>query len=379
MQGTIIKRGQTWTVVLDVGKDPQTGKRKRAWRGGYRTKKEAALAQVKLLQDLHDGAYVTASKETLAEYLERWVRDYVAHSVAPSARLRYTRIVRTQIVPQLGSVLLQDLRASHILAAQGHWLTRGRLGARAGTPLSPQTVKHHHRVLDQALAQAVKWGDLARNPMAGVDAPRVERTETRTLDLTQTQRWLAYVAEREHGLLLTLAYYTGMRLGEILGLRWTDVDLDAGALLVSQQYDKVAQRFRDTKSHRGRRPIALPEVLVQRLREARCAHVALLAEHPELWRRALVFEAPLGGPLSDDHIRRWHYRHLQALGLPRVRLHDLRHSHATHLINGGADLSTVSARLGHATPAFTLSQYGHLLPGADRQAVDRLAARLQRG
>jgi integrase len=379
MQGSIIRRGKTWSVVLDHGKDAQ-GKRQRSWHSGYTTRKAAEKARVEFLHQRATGTFIEPSKLTTAQYLEQWLRDYVSTSVAPSARLRYERIVRTQIIPQLGHVPLQEIRAEHILAAQHHWLTAGRLAPsqRAGTPLSPQTVRHHHRVLDQALAQAVKWGMLARNPMQGVDAPRVERHEASTLDVAQTERWLRYIADKEHGLLLTTAYYTGMRLGELLGLRWKDVDLDAGALLVNQQYDKVANAFRDTKSHRGRRPIALPEVLVARLRVHRAEHLRLLAEHPDLWKRSLVFEHTLGGPLRGDQVRRTHYRYLAELGLPKVGLHGLRHSHAAHLLAGGADLNLVAARLGHATPAFTLSVYGHLLPGADRQAVERLAARVER-
>jgi integrase len=379
MQGTVIRRGKLWSVVLDLGKDA-LGRRQRSWHSGFKTRKEAEQARVRLLHERAQGTYVDPSKETLAAFLERWLRDYVSTGVAPSARLRYERIVRTQIIPQLGQIPLQEVRAEHILQAQHHWLVSGRLApaSRVGTPLSPQTVRHHHRVLDQALAQAVRWGMLARNPMTGVDAPRVERGEASTLDEPQTERWLRFVALKEHGLLLTTAYYTGMRLGELLGLRWRDVDLDAGVVVVNQQYDKVARTFRDTKSHRGRRPIALPTVLVERLRVHRAEHLRLLAEQPDLWRRSLVFEHPLGGPLRGDQVRRVHYRYLQALGLPKVGLHGLRHSHASHLLAGGADLNLVAARLGHATPAFTLSVYGHLLPGADRHAVERLAARVER-
>jgi integrase len=377
MQGTVIQRGTSWSVVLDLGRDAVTKRRLRSWHSGYPTKKDAEAARVELLHQRASGTYVDPSKETLAAFLERWLRDYVATSVAPSARLRYERIVHTQIIPQLGAIPLQEVRAQHVLAAQHHWRTRGRLAppTRAGTPLSPQTVRHHHRVLDEAFAQAVKWGDLVRNPMQGVDPPRVDRHEARTLDVAEARAWLAYVAEREHGLLLHTAFYTGMRLGELLGLRWRDVDLDQGLIHVTQQYDKVAKAFRDTKSHRGRRPIALPEVLVERLRAARQEHLALLSAHPDLWKRRLVFEHPLGVPMRGDQVRRAHYRYLADLGVPKVGLHELRHTHATHLLHGGTDLNTVAARLGHASPAFTASVYGHLLPGADRAAVERLADR----
>jgi Arm DNA-binding domain/Phage integrase, N-terminal SAM-like domain len=166
MKGTVIKRGGKWSVVVDLGTDPTTGKRLRRWHSGYATKKQAEQARVELLHTLATGQYVEPTRETLGAFLERWLRDYVATNVAPSAARRYAGIVRQQIIPQLGQIPLAHVRASHILAAQRHWLTAGRLspGPRRGTPLSPRTVLHHHRVLHEALAQAVRWGDLARNP-----------------------------------------------------------------------------------------------------------------------------------------------------------------------------------------------------------------------
>jgi integrase len=233
-------------------------------------------------------------------------------------------------------------------------------------------------VLHEALAQAVRWGDLARNPMEAVDPPRVDRREARTLDVPQADRWLRYVEDRPYGLLLHTAFYTGMRLGELLGLRWRDVDLEAGLIFVRQQYDAVAKDFRDTKSHRGRRGMAIPDVLANRLRIARKQHLALLEAVPGLWHhRELVFASAAGGVLNAPSVRRTHYRYLRELGLPKVKPHELRHTHATHLLGQGADINLVAARLGHATPAFTLSVYGHLLPGADRAAVERLAGRFE--
>src|SRR5919199_108520 len=266
MKGTVIKRGGKWSVVLDLGPDPTTGKRLRRWHSGYATKKEAERARVELLHQLVTGQYVEPTKETLGAFLERWLRDYVATNVAPSARKRYAEIVRQHVIPQLGQVPLPHLRASHIVAAQRHWLTAGRLrpASQRGTPLSPRTVLHHHRVLHEALAQAVRWGDLARKPMEAVDPPRGDRHEARTLDDPQANRWLSYVEHQEYGLLLQTAFYTGMRLGELLGLRWRDVDLDAELIFVRQQYDRVARDFRDTKSYRGRRGIAIPEIIAGR-------------------------------------------------------------------------------------------------------------------
>jgi integrase len=169
-----------------------------------------------------------------------------------------------------------------------------------------------------------------------------------------------------------------MRLGELLGLRWRDVDLEAGLIFVRQQYDAVAKDFRDTKSHRGRRGMAIPEVLAERLRIARKQHLALLEAVPGLWQhRELVFASAAGGVLNAPSVRRTHYRYLRELGLPKIKPHELRHTHATHLLGQGADINLVAARLGHATPAFTLSVYGHLLPGADRAAVERLAGRFE--
>ncbi|HTD80155.1 MAG TPA: site-specific integrase, partial [Chloroflexota bacterium] len=182
-----------------------------------------------------------------------------------------------------------------------------------------------------------RWGDLARNPMEAVDPPRVERHEARTLDEPQAERWLRYVEDRPFGLLLLTAFYTGMRLGELLGLRWRDIDLEARLILIRQQYDAVAKDFRDTKSHRGRRGIAIPDVLAERLSVARKHQLGLLEAEPGRWQhRELVLASAEGGALNAPSVRRAHYRYLRELGLPNVKPHELRHTHATHLLGQGA-------------------------------------------
>ena len=181
MRGTVKQRAKgTWTIILDVGRDPATGKRQQQWHTVKGTKREAETRLAELQHQLDTGAYVKPARTTVGDFLERWLRDYAWPSVAPRTAEGYEHIIKQYLIPSLGAIHLVQLAGQHLQAYYADKLARGRRGGSGG--LSPTTVRHHHVVLHTALKSAVKWGLLVRNPADSVDPPRYQHQEMHTLD-----------------------------------------------------------------------------------------------------------------------------------------------------------------------------------------------------
>jgi integrase len=251
---------------------------------------------------------------------------------------------------------------------------QGYLSRTLADGLSPATVLRHYRILHEALDHAVRWGLLARNPTDLVDSPKLRHVEMRVWDEEQVRLFLAEAKRASpHYCLYLAAMLTGMRQGELLGLRWQDVDFTLGVASVQQTfYRRGGQKiFHEPKSPRSRRSVAVPPKLLEELRRFRERQ----AEHRRFFGRDyadhdLVFCQSNGRPLHAHNLVKRDFRPIiNRAGLPRIRFHDLRHTHATHLLRRGVHLKVVQERLGHSTPAFTLHVYSHVLPGMQEEAA----------
>lgn len=373
MPGSVRRRGSSWTVTVDLGRDPGTGKRRQAFRTA-RTKREADALLVELLHERHSGLERPTGRQTVAEYLERWLRDYVAVSVAPSTATHYGEIVRKRILPALGAVELGELRPPQIQAFYSRLLQTGRVDGAGG--LSARSVLRYHQVLHAALHHAVRWQLIARNPADAVQPPRAARRELTTISAVDVSRLLKAADATSIGALARLAVMTGMRRGELLGLRWRDVDLDAGMAHVQQTAQRIAGRgwvFRQPKTRLSRRAIALSPATVQILRRHRREQLeACLLAGSAYQDRDLVFASGIGTPIEPGTINRIWWRIVAAADVGRIRWHDLRHAHATLMLSAGVHPKVVSERLGHASVAITLDTYSHVLPGLQAAAAAQL-------
>jgi integrase len=238
--------------------------------------------------------------------------------------------------------------------------------------LSAQSVVHLHRVLHRALAQAVKWQLRARNPVDAVEPPKPERREMRALDEDQTAELLSVLEGRRLYIPVLLAVTTGLRRGELLGLRWSDVDLASGTLTVQQTLEQTKDglRFKSPKTHRSRRSIVLPEMTVEALGSHRAAQAEeKLALGPAWDEHGLVCPRQGGAPSAPDVFSTAFAAFVRRSGMKPFRFHDLRHSHATHLLRAGVHPKVVSERLGHSSVGITLDTYSHVLPGMQQDAV----------
>lgn len=334
---------------------------------------------------------------TLASFLHKWLAEYALPRVGRRTYERYVTIVERHLVPALGELPLEAVSAADIQAYYARALGSGRLDGRGG--LSPSTVHHHHRVLRCALERALRWGHLARNPALMVDPPVRPPAEIRILDEEELAGLLRGLEGRNVYLPTVIAAGSGMRRGEVLGLRWGDLDLERGLLRVARSLSQTKEglQFRPPKTGRGRRQIHLPGFVTDALR----AHRRKVAEakvararprgargrgpsangktlHAPGTRDQLVITLQDGRPWPPDSFSAEFTRQLGFAGLPRIRFHDLRHSHASLLLRLGVHPKVVSERLGHTTVGFTLDTYSHLLPSMQAEAASEVDRALRR-
>lgn len=372
MRGHIIKRGKnSWSIVLSMGRDPSTGKYKQQWVSVKGNKKDADRRLAEMLHQIDTGGFVKPGKVTVAEFLERWLKDYVRPNLGPRTAEGYEHIVSRHLIPDLGSIPLLQIKPEHLQRYYSEKLSGGRLDGKGG--LSPKTVRHHHVTLHDALQSAVKWGLLARNPADAVDPPRFQPHEMRTLNEDDVHRFLEAARATPHYSLYYLALYTGMRRSELLALRWSDVDLILGQLSVTRSLHHLRNGeivFRAPKTAKGKRMIALPpsasSVLRDHLEQQKTVRLFL---GESLQDNDLVFSRPDGRPLLPDTVTKTWIKLARRNGLSGVRLHDARHTHASLLLKQGIHPKIVQERLGHATIATTLDTYSHVAPGLQAAAA----------
>ncbi|MBR0760750.1 tyrosine-type recombinase/integrase [Bradyrhizobium japonicum] len=369
MKGSIRERSAGhWAIILDQ-RDPATGSRKRKWHSFKGTKRQAQIECARLISAMKDGSYIEPSKLTVAQFLDRWL-DHVKSQVTPKSHERYSGLVKKNIVPALGAMILTKVRPVHIGEAYSAALKDGRKDGRSGG-LAPRTVGHMHRVLKQALSQAVKWELLARNPADAVDPPKVEWKPVATYDLSETAQILEAIRGKPIFMPALLAVMCGLRRGEICALRWRNVDLDGAqfSIVESVEQTKAGLRFKSPKSGKGRK-VALPPTVVDELR----THRARLAEDLlKLGKRIsdedFVVCHPDGSMLPPIHVsQQWGFA-IAKTGLAKLRFHDLRHAHATHLLAMGVHPKVASERLGHSRVGITLDLYSHVIPGMQENAA----------
>jgi integrase len=366
VNAAIIKRGNRYAVRLDLGPGPD-GKRTFKYHSGYATKRAAQQARTELLGALERRSYVAPNKTTVADYLRgQWLPAVQTH-LRPGTWVEYQQKVETHLVPAIGQVPLQQLTTAMLNALYKELLARG---------IGPRTVQYVHATIRKALNDAVRWGLLVRNPALYAAAPRPHRTELRIWTAEELRHFLACVRDDRLYAAWRLAALTGMRRGEVLGLRWADLDLEAGWLSVRQTLVVVDNqpRVSEPKTDRGRRRIALDAETVAALRAHHTAQAAERLVAGPAWQGTdLVFTRPDGAPLHPEYVRRQFDRHLHRNGVPRTRFHDLRHTHATLALQAGVHPKVVSERLGHATVAMTLDVYSHAIPAMQQDAATTVA------
>lgn len=366
MRGHLRSRSKgSWTCIIELDRHPVTGRRRqltKTIRGSKRTA-EALLAQLITQRSL--GIDAVPDKATVAQFLQRWLRDYAELRVGPKTYARYAEICRLHLIPQMGSVTLAKLRPVRIQQAYRELQDTG---------LSAQTVLHVHRLLRGALAWGVRLQMLTRNATDAVEPPRPERHEMRALTPPEIQTLLDAARPTDLYGMVFVALGSGLRLGELLAIRWRDFDAGQSTLQVvrSLQYLAGTLTFTPTKTHRSNRAIMLSQETIAVLGDLRKRQIeSRLKLGPGYDSAAdLIFCDPSGAPIAPYKVSHRFHDLAASAGLAPLRFHDLRHSFATCLLRAGVHVKLVSEALGHSGTQLTLDTYSHAQPDLQVEAAN---------
>lgn len=368
-------RRWSWSFTVDI--NPPAAPRRQLTRSGFATKAAAQRSLDELKGALRRDEFVEQSRKSLESYLKVDWLPAIRRSLRATTFSSYEDQLRTHVIPALGSIPLQGLEPNHLDGLYSRLLESGRVDRSGG--LSPRTVRYLHTIIRKALKDAVRWGLVVRNVADLATPPRPRDTKAPEMVAwtpKEVARFLESTrSEREHPLWV-LALTTGMRRGEVVGLRWKDVDLEAGRLsvksaLVSVRYQVIESQ---PKTEHGRRPISLDPLTVSALREGRVRELEERLLCGEGWiDNGLDFTRPDGSGLHPDRVSKLFDLAAARAGVPRIRLHDVRHTWATTALRAGVHPKIVSERLGHSSIQVTLDIYSHVSEEQDREAATVVA------
>lgn len=378
MRGYIAKKGKQYYAIIYEGIDPATGKERRRWHPGGPRRSDAEKLLTELVKRANDGHTTPSDRINFGEYLtEKWLPIQRAQ-LRPSTFDSYRRNIENHVMPALGRIPLHKLAPEDLDTFYARLLTEGKLNGDGGG-LSPKTVRYIHLTINKALKDALRKGSVVRNVAEAADPPKLrssKRPEIKAWAADELRAFLDSIRDTRLYPAFHLSAHTGMRRGEILGLRWSDVDLDGARLSVRQALISVAYEMQisDVKTGYGRRVIDLDEGTVAVIRRWRKAQSEeRLAVGGSYQDSGLVVCRPDGAWLHPDLFSQTFDRAVARSGLSEITLHDLRHTHATLMLKAGVPVKVVSERLGHSNPGFTMSVYQHVIPGMQAEAAATFA------
>ncbi|MDQ0417568.1 integrase [Croceifilum oryzae] len=364
------REGHTWMFRVDIGLD-ERGVRRQATRRGFKTRKEAEEACNQIIHQVSKGTYVEPTKCTLGTYLLDWIESTAKQRVRLKTYDSYKYIIDNKLIPELGNIPLDKLTPMHI---QNFYAKKSAEG------LSAEYVKHMHVILSSSLDQAVSWKLIRSNPVKITSPPKISHKEQKTWSIEEAKIFLTHTEQHPLHIAYLLAIYTGMRMGEILGLRWEDCDLENKMIRIRQGLSCTSEGtiFEDPKSKASRRAIAITENIVdaleKRQREQKRNKNWLGQAYKE---NNLVVCTKKGTPIGPSNLRRHFWSTIEKAGVPRIRFHDTRHTHATIMLTLGEHPKVVSERLGHSKTSITLDVYSHVMKSIQEDAAKNFSNAFQ--
>ena len=348
------------------------------------TKKDAEVELAKFVTEVQNGLVIDGKSLRFSEFTEIWKRDYGSKELAPTTYKRYCRMLETRLLPYFGHFYINKIRPTDImkfydLLEKDTQLVRKKdnNGAKTKKPLSGKTILEHHRLLRAMLHKAVYWQLIVANPAERVQAPKARKPKRKSYDDEQTKILLENleklsVEETKYKVAIILTVFTGVRLGELMGLEWQDVDFKNGIISInrSSQYLSDMGVFTKTpKTESSIREIAIPEFIISLLEEYKLWYEDQKSIYGELWTNSdRLFVQADGKPMHPSSISKWFVKYVSTIGLPVINFHGLRHTNASLLVAQNVDIAVVSARLGHAQISTTLDFYVHPLLSHNRKA-----------
>jgi integrase len=365
-RGSILRKdkpGQApyWEVTISLGKDKFTGRRIGEYKS-CKTEKDAQRWLTQRLREIDQGTAVARTGMTVKELMEFWLDTYAVPGVSPVTLSSYEDTIRVHIVPAIGNIAIQDLKPMHLSKLYAKKLSEGT---------GPRTIQLIHLRLQQALKYAVQHELLARNVCEAVKPPKVRQKERTIWSPQEVQSFLSMAVDSSYGPIYVVSLYSGMRRGELLGLRWSDILWDQSAVQIRQTAGKVRGKMTikpGAKTTAGRRVVTLPSSVMSLLREHRTKQLAV----GHYRKDGLVFTSDKGTVITPSNLARQADRLMAKAGVPRITLHEQRHTHISQLLMQGVNIKLVSERAGHASPSVTLDVYSHVTQEAHREVADKV-------
>mgnify|MGYP000892148963 CR=1 FL=1 len=365
MRGHIRKRGKTWSIVVDIGPDPSTGKRRQKWFSGYRTKKEAEKDLANIIARIENNTFIMPEKITVKEFLEYWLDSHAKPNLSPTTIAGYEMIIRKHLTPALGNLKLQKLRPVHIQQYYDSKINE----------LSAKTLTQHHRVLRKALDYAFKLQMIPNNPADAVAPPKQKKYNAKVLTLEEAKTMLEAAKGTDMEAPINLALALGLRRGELLGLKWEDIDLENGFIHIKRNLVRANRKLilKEPKSETSIRTLKLSNTLIRILKDYRKKQLELkMLLRNEYQDNDLVFCRD-DGQLLNPTTFSWRFKKfLEKNGLPQIRFHDLRHTNATLMLKSNIAPKKASSRLGHSTISITMDLYSHVTQDMEEEISDTL-------
>lgn len=384
MAGNIEKRGKnSYRLTVSEGFD-LNGKPMIHRKTVHGTKKDAEVELAKFITEVQNGLVIDGKSLKFYEFTEIWKRDYGSKELAPSTYKRYCRMLETRLLPYFGHFYINKIKPTDImkfydLLEKDTQLVRkqGNNGAKTKKPLSGKTILEHHRLLRAMLHKAVYWQLIVANPAERVQPPKARKPKRRSYDDEQTKILLENLEllsseDTKYKVAIILTVFTGVRLGELMGLEWTDVDFKNGIISInrsSQYLSDMGVFTKVPKTESSIREIAIPEFIISLLEEYKLWYEEQKSIYGELWTNSdRLFVQADGKPMHPSTISKWFVKYVGQIGLPVINFHGLRHTNASLLVAQNIDIAVISARLGHAQISTTLDFYVHPLLSHNRKA-----------
>ena len=384
MAGSIEKRGKnSYRLTVSEGFD-LNGRPMIHRKTIHGTKKEAEVELAKFVTEVQNGLVIDGKSLKFSEFVEVWKRDYGSKELAPTTYKRYCRMLETRILPYFGHFYINKIRPTDImkfydLLEKDTQLVRkkGNNGLKTKKPLSGKTILEHHRLLRAMLHRAVYWQLIVSNPAERVQSPKAKKPKRRSYDDEQTKILLENlekltVEDTKYKVAIILTIFTGVRLGELMGLEWQDVDFRNGIISInrsSQYLSDMGVFTKVPKTESSIREISIPEFIISLLEEYKLWYEEQKSLYGELWTNSdRLFVQADGKPMHPSSISKWFVKYVGTIGLPVINFHGLRHTNASLLVAQNVDIAVVSARLGHAQISTTLDFYVHPLLSHNRKA-----------
>jgi integrase len=373
MKGYVRKRGDKWSFTVDIGKDPRTGKRKQKTQSGFKTKKEAQAALAELVSNVEKGSYIEPSKRKFRDFALEYLEKVYKNKVKASTYDRTRSLLLNQIIPWFGNADLKDI---------DQFLVYEFYEEKKNEGLAPSYIQRMHEITKKWLAIAYQWELIPKNIASLIEPPRNTKKVMNVWNIGQVNEFLKHTKHSRYHPIFFVAAYTGMRKGEIIGLRWEDIDLEAKTLQVRRTLYRITGEtlLTEPKTPNAYRTIHLDDDLVRVFRKQKVKqNLEKLKYGPAYIESNMVFTQETGDYISPSAVNGLFRRFLQQLGLPEIRFHDLRHTHATILLGMGVNPKLVSERLGHSSVAITLDVYSHVLPSMKQDLSDQFSKVMKSG